>query len=321
MVLRTRVTELLRIEHPILCGGMAGHTSPELAAAVSNGGGLGIHGCTFRSPDHIRADAARLRELTDRPFGLNLLLCFASEEQLRAVLESRPAVLSTAWGDPEITTARAQAAGLIAVHQVHRVEEARRAAAAGVDAIVAQGMEGGGHVWHTATMPLVPQVAEAVPDYPLLAAGGIADGRGLAAALLLGADGVLLGTRFLATDEAPVHPNYKQAIVEADDTATIFSEVPDIARQMDWPGAVGRAIRNPLIERWHGREDELRRTGGEVGRVLEAGKREGRREEGLFFAGQVSGLIHDVRPAGQVVRDIVAEAERILRERPGQVLG
>jgi NAD(P)H-dependent flavin oxidoreductase YrpB (nitropropane dioxygenase family) len=320
-MLRTRVTELLGVEHPILCGGMAGHTSPELAAAVSNGGGLGIHGCTFLSPDRIREDAARLHELTDKPFGLNLLLCFSSEEQVRAVLEAGPAVLSTAWGEPAITTARARAAGLITIHQVHRVEEAGRAAAAGVDAIVAQGMEGGGHVWHTATMPLAPQVADALPDLPLLAAGGIADGRGLAAALMLGADGVLLGTRFLATDEAPIHPNYKRAIVEADDTATIFSEVPDIARQMAWPGAVGRAIRNPLIESWHGREAELRLTNGEIGRTLEAGKREGDRTRGLMFAGQVSGLIHDVRPAGRVVRDIAAEAERVMRQRAGRVLG
>jgi NAD(P)H-dependent flavin oxidoreductase YrpB (nitropropane dioxygenase family) len=315
-MLRTRVTALLGIDHPILCGGMAGHTSPELAAAVSNGGGLGIHGCTFRSAEQIREDADRIRELTDRPFGLNLLLCFASEAQIVAVLESQPRVLSTAWGDPAITTERAKEAGLIAVHQVHRVEEARHARAAGVDAIVAQGMEGGGHVWHTATLPLVPQVADAVPELPLLAAGGIADGRGLAAALMLGADGVLLGTRFLATDEAPIHPNYKQAIVEADDTATIFSAMPDIARRRFYPGAYARAIRNPLIEAWHGREpDLLGPDGEEIGRRLEEGKREGRQEDGLFLAGQVSGLIHDVRPAGQVVRDIVAEARRVLQER------
>ena len=320
-MLRTRVTELLGIEHPILCGGMAGHTSPELAAAVSNGGGLGIHGCTFITPEQIRRDAARLRELTDRPYGLNLLIHFVSDEQIEAVIEARPPVLSTAWGDPMRSTARAKAAGLLTVHQVHRVEEARHAVEAGVDALVAQGFEGGGHVWYTATLPLVPQVADAVPDLPLLAAGGIAEGRGLAAALMLGADGVLLGTRFLASDEAPLHANYKQAIVDADDTATIFSAVPDIARRRFYPGAIARAIRNPLIEAWHGREVELMAPEGEeIGRILEEGKREGRREDGLFLAGQVAGLIHDVRPAGQIVRDVVAEAERILRERPGRVL-
>ncbi|MGH7313774.1 MAG: NAD(P)H-dependent flavin oxidoreductase [Candidatus Rokuibacteriota bacterium] len=319
-MLRTRVTALLGIEHPIACGGMAGHTSPALAAAVSNGGGLGIHGCTFLSPEQIRGDAARIRELTDRPFGLNLLLCFAKEEQIRAVLEARPAALSTAWGDPAITTARARAAGLITIHQVHRVDEARRAAAAGIQAIVAQGMEGGGHVWHTATLPLVPQVADAVPDVPLLAAGGIADGRGVAAAMMLGADGVLMGTRFLATDEAPIHANYKKAILEADDTATIFTEVADIARQRPWPGAIGRAIRNPLIERWHGREDELRATGGAIGKVLEEAKREGRRDEAVMFAGQVAGLIQDIRPAANVVRDIAADAEALLRARTARLL-
>ena len=317
---KTRVTTLLGIEHPILCGGMAGHTSAELTAAVSSGGGLGIHGCTFLSREQIRADVARIRELTDKPFGLNLLLCFAKEEQIEAVLEARPRVLSTAWGDPKITTARAIAAGLITVHQIHRVEEARAAAAVGVRAIVAQGMEGGGHVWHTATMPLIPQVADAIPDVPLLAAGGIADGRGMAAAMMLGADGVLLGTRFLATDEAPIHDNFKKAILEADDTGTIFTEVADIARQRVWPGAIGRAIRNPLLERWHGREAELRATGGEVGKVLEAAKREGRRDEAVMFAGQVAGLIRDIRPAGQVVRDIAAEAEALLRARPNRVL-
>jgi NAD(P)H-dependent flavin oxidoreductase YrpB (nitropropane dioxygenase family) len=318
-MLRTRVTEIFGIEHPILCGGMAGHTSPELAAAVSNGGGLGIHGCTFIAPEQIRRDAARLRELTDRPFGLNLLIHFVSDEQIEAVLEARPAVLSTAWGDPVRTTARARAAGLVTVHQVHRVQEACQAAEAGMDALVAQGVEGGGHVWHTATLPLVPQVADAVPQLPLLAAGGIADGRGLAAALMLGADGVLLGTRFLASDEAPIHPNYKRAIVEADDTATILSGMPDIARRRFYPGAFARAIRNPLIEAWHGREVELLGPEGEeIGRTLEEGKREGRPEEGLFLAGQVAGLIHDVRPAGRIVRDIVAEAECLLKERHGQ---
>ena len=319
-MLRTRVTDLLGIEHPVLCGGMAGHTSPELAAAVSNGGGLGIHGCTFKPPEQIRQDAELLRELTDRPYGLNLLLHFASQEQIQAVLDARPPILSTAWGDPAITTARARELGITTIHQVHRVDEARRTAGLGVDAIVAQGIEGGGHVWHTATLPLVPQVADAVPDIPLLAAGGIADGRGLAAALMLGADGVLLGTRFLASDESPIHPAYKQAIVEADDTATIFSEVPDIARQRPYPGAVARALRNPLIESWHGREDELRATGGAIGEILEAGKREGRREDGLMLAGQIAGLIRDVRPAGQIVREIVAEAERVLRERSAKVL-
>jgi NAD(P)H-dependent flavin oxidoreductase YrpB (nitropropane dioxygenase family) len=318
-MLRTRVTEILGIEHPILCGGMAGHTSPELAAAVSNGGGLGIHGCTFIAPEQIRRDAARLRELTDRPFGLNLLIHFVSDEQIEAVLEARPPVLSTAWGDPVRTTARARAAGLVTVHQVHRVKEACQAAEAGVDALVAQGVEGGGHVWHTATLPLVPQVADAVPQLPLLAAGGIADGRGLAAALMLGADGVLLGTRFLASDEAPIHPSYKRAIVEADDTATILSGMPDIARRRFYPGAFARAIRNPLIEAWHGRELELLGPEGEeIGRILEEGKQEGRLKDGLFLAGQVAGLIHDVRPAGRIVRDIVAEAEHLLKERHGQ---
>ena len=319
-MLRTRLTERLGIRHPVLCGGMAGHTSPGLAAAVSNGGGLGIHGCTFKPPEQIEKDAELLRELTDRPYGLNLLLHFASEEQIAVVLEARPPILSTAWGDPAVTTARARELGIITVHQVHRVSEARQAADLGVDVIVAQGFEGGGHVWHTATLPLVPQVADAVPDLPLAAAGGVADGRGLAAALLLGADGVLLGTRFLASDEAPIHPNYKQAIVEADDTATIFSEVPDIARERPYPGGVARALRNPLIEAWHGREEDLQATGGAIGEILEAGKREGRREDGLMLAGQVAGLIHDVRPAGRIVGEMVAEAERILRERPASLL-
>ncbi|MGH2406210.1 MAG: nitronate monooxygenase, partial [bacterium] len=211
---------MLRIRHPVILGGMAGGTNAELVAAVSNAGGLGIHGVSALTPEAIRTDTSHIRSLTSAPFGLNLLLFGTDEAQLNAVLAEHPPIASFAWAridQPlEAIFAKAHDAGSLVMHMVATVDEARRAASAGADIIVAQGTEGGGHVGVMGTMALVPQVVTAVQPTPVLAAGGIADGRGLAAALALGAEGVLVGTRFLATPEAPIHPNFKQAIVESD---------------------------------------------------------------------------------------------------------
>ena len=318
-MLTTRATALFGVDHPVVLGGMGTGTSPELVTAVSNAGGLGIQGCAGRSPDEIAKLAAAIRQTCARPFGLNLLLFLAGEDAVDAVLKARPPVVSTAWPWPETDLrtlfARAHDTGARVVHMVSSVHEAHRAAEAGADAIVAQGTEGGGHVWLIGTMVLVPQVVRAVAPIPVLAAGGIADGAGLAAALMLGAEGVLLGTRFLATPEAPLPAADKEAICQSDGHDTLLTEIPDIAAAQVWPGAYARALRTRFIERFIGREDEVRRRRSEVVAGLRQARAEGDVENGSLLIGQDAGLIDSVEPAAAVVTRIVAEAESLLATR------
>ncbi len=207
---------------------------------------------------------------------------------------------------------RAHAAGAKVTFMVSGVDGARRAAEAGADLIVAQGSEAGGHVGWMGSIALTPTVVDAVAPVPVLSAGGFADGRGLAAALALGASGILLGTRFLASVESPLHENFKRAIVESDGHDTVLTEIPDIAANMVWPGAMSRARRNRFIERWSGREWALRQNQGEAFAAVQAARKAGDAEEAPLSFGQDAGLIHDVLPAGQIVQRIVSEAERIL---------
>jgi NAD(P)H-dependent flavin oxidoreductase YrpB (nitropropane dioxygenase family) len=193
-----------------------------------------------------------------------------------------------------------------------------KAARAGADVIIAQGTEGGGHVGWQTTLTLVPMVVDAVAPIPVLAAGGIADGRGLAAAIMLGADGVLLGTRFLASRESPLHPNFKQAILESDGHDTLLSEIPDVAAGLVWPGAMSRSRRNRFIERWAGREWALRQRQVGAKAALQAARKSGDVHEAVLSMGQDAGLIHDIAPAAEIVGRIAQDAERILT---GKVTG
>lgn len=315
-MLTTRATALFGIEHPVLSGGMAGATSPELVAAVSNAGGLGVLGCANKTPDWVARSAAEIRSRTSKPWGMNLLLFLADEPLVAAVIAAKPPVFSTAWpaADQDLAAlfGRARAAGSKVLHMVSRVAEARRAAEAGADAIVAQGTEGGGHVGLIGTMVLLPQVVRAVAPLPVLAAGGVATGEGLAAALALGGEGVLLGTRFLATPEAPVPEGWKRAIVASDGDDTLLTEIPDVARGRVWPGAYSRVTRNRYIERWLGREGELRRRQKEIAAGVEKALAAGDVEEVPLFIGQDAGLIDGLEPAGEVVARVVREAEAAL---------
>src|SRR5262245_36297153 len=195
------------------------------------------------------------------------------------------------------------------------VPEAERGAAAGADIIVAQGTEGGGHVGWMASIVLTPMVVDAVAPVPVLAAGGFADGRGLAAALALGADGVLLGTRFLATHESPLHANFKQAIVDSDGHDTVLTEIPDLASQRVWPGAMSRAKRNGFIECWAGREWAVRQNAAEIGKELAKARAAGDIDNASLSYGQDAGLIDSIKSVKEVIEDIVAEAEAIMRGR------
>ena len=303
---------------------MAGATSVPLVAAVSNAGGLGVLGLAMTPPDDIPAVVSAIREATKSPFGVNLLLFLAREEAIDAALGSRPPIFSTAWpwADQDLGEifTRAHKAGSIVMHMVGTVPEALRAKDAGADVIVAQGTEGGGHVGWMATMTLVPMVVDAVAPTPVIAAAGIADGRGLAAALALGAHGALLGTRFLATQESPLHENFKRAVVDGDGHDTLLTEIPDIATGAVWPGAMARARRNAFIERWAGREWELRAAQPEVIVDLMRARTAGDIDNAPLLVGQDAGLIDDIPPAGDLIERIVAEAETLLRDRlPGAV--
>ncbi len=318
-MLRTRICDLIGIDHPVVLGGMASATNPALVAAVSNAGGLGILGATFLSADQQRADAAEIRKLTKKPFGLNHLLAFATDDRFAATLDSRPRVVSTAWPWAEQDLRpyfdRAHEVEALVMHMVAGVQDAVRAAESGADIIVAQGTEGGGHVGWMGTIALVPQVVRAVAPVPVLAAGGVADGSGLAAALALGAEGVLLGTRFLATPEAPIPPSYKQAIIASDGHNTLLTEIPDIAFGRVWPGAMSRVVRNRFVERWAGREWEVRQRRHAIARQAQAARERDDAEESNLQMGQTAGLINAIIPAAQIVAVIVTDAEQIIRHR------
>src|SRR5262252_10227887 len=318
-MLRTLVCDLLGIEHPVALGGMGSVYSPELVAAVSNAGGFGAMGCHYLDADGVRKGVAAVRERTNKPFALNFLIFDVEESGFAAALAARPAAIAYAWPRPDQElkpyVARAHDVGAKVTFMAGGVPEAVRAAEAGADVIIAQGSEGGGHVGWQASLPLIPMVVDAVAPIPVLAAGGFADGRGLAAALALGADGVLLGTRFLATIESPLHPNFKQAIVDSDGHDTQLSEIPDIASGQVWPGAMTRSRRNRFVERWAGREWALRQSRAEAIARLRAARESGDIDEGPLSMGQDAGLIHDIPSAAQIVTRIAQQAEEILSRR------
>jgi nitronate monooxygenase/enoyl-[acyl-carrier protein] reductase II len=316
--MRTRICELLGIEYPVIQAGMSLFTSAELVCAVSNAGGLGSLGCWRRTPEDFRRQLAKIREGTQRPFAINHVVQDLNEEVFRLTLEARPALVSMALADPGDLVKRIHDAGCKAMMQVTTVAQARQAAERGIDIIVAQGSDGGGYIGSIGTMALVPQVVDAVRPLPVVAAGGIADGRGLAAALMLGADGVNVGTRFLASEEAPIGPAWKRGIVGAAAEDTVRVDVlNDI---MPNPGALGygtvlRSLRSPFIDAWRERREDAKREAGRLLAELVALTRAGRIGEAFPAAGQSVGAIRDIRPAGEIVRRLVDEARAICPAR------
>jgi len=295
-----------------------GHTSGDLVGHVSKAGGLGVIGASFVPPQEVAGMVDRARAITNKPIGINLLL-HATEDRIDEVLGYEPAVFSTAWprDDQDLTAifARAHERGAKVMHMTPSLPDAQRAAEAGADVIIAQGTEGGGHVGLMGTSVIVRQVVRAVAPLPVLAAGGVGDGAGLAAALALGAAGALLGTRFLATDEAPVEPYLKDAIVRSDGHDTVITTVADTLSGRDWPGAYDRIARTRFVERWLGREPELRRHRDEVWESLERADESGDVDNTLMWFGQSAGLVESILPAEDVVRQVVREAEEILQTK------
>ena len=314
--MRTPLCELLGIEHPVVQAGMSLFTSAELACAVSNAGGLGSLGCWRRQAGSFKAELAKLRAGTRRPFAINHVVPDLYEDVFQLTLEARPAVVSMALGDPGELVKRIHDAGSKAMMQVTTVAQAVQAAERGVDIIVAQGSDGGGYIGSIGTMALVPQVVDAVKPVPVVAAGGIADGRGVAAALILGAAGVNVGTRFLATHEAPISDAWKRAILDARaEDAVRVDVLNDI---MPNPGAMGygtvlRSLRSPFIQQWSDKRDEARRQANQLLNQLMALTTEGRIGEAFPAAGQSAGMVRELLPAGEVVRRLMEEARDALK--------
>ena len=318
-MIHTRICDLLGIVHPIVLGGMGTATSAPLVAAVSNAGAFGTLGTSAFNAATLDTEVASIRERTEKPFGINHLLFQIKEDMFAVTLRAQPTIVAFAWArkDQHLREyfQRAHDVGSKVMYMAGEVPEAIRAAEAGADVIVAQGTEAGGHVGWMASLPLVPMVIRAVSPLPVLSAGGIADGHGLAAALALGADGVLLGTRFMATPEAPIHANFKQVIVKSDGHDTVLTEIPDITTQRVWPGAMSRAQRNKFIERWSGREWALRQNAQEVGKQAAAARAAGDIDNASLSFGQDAGLIDSIKSVKEVVQDIIKEAEEIIRSR------
>jgi nitronate monooxygenase/enoyl-[acyl-carrier protein] reductase II len=320
--LHTRLCDLLGIEFPIIQAGMGIGSSAELAVAVSNAGGLGSLGCWRRPPADLERQLSVIGARTSRPFAMNHLVPELDETAFAMTLAAKPPVISFALGDPGDLVKRAHDVGSLVVHQVTTVAQAREAVDRGADVIIAQGCEAGGYGGSVAALALIPQVVDAVDPTPVVAAGGIADGRGLAAALMLGAVGVNVGTRFLASEEAQINLVWKQMVVDA--AAEDAVQVDVLNDIMKLPGGSGygtvlRALRTPFIDTWQGRREEAKRDAERLRADVLVTFTQGRMHELLPGAGQSAGLIHDVVPAGEIVRRIVADARQAL-ERSSEML-
>jgi len=315
-MLKTAICDLFGIKYPIIQGGMAHVATAELVSAVSNAGGLGIIGAGAAEPGWVKEQIRLTRKQTDKPFGVNIWLVspFAAQV-IDVVLEEKVAMVSTGAGNPGPYIPRFKQAGVKVMPVVASVALARRLERAGADAFVAEGMESGGEIGQITTMVLIPQVVDAV-KIPVVAAGGIADGRGLVAALALGAQGVQMGTRFVASEECIAHPAYKQAIVDAHDRSTVIS-----GQSTGYPM---RALENKLIHEFWEREksgisiEELMEFG--VGR-LRLGLIEGDLENGTLLAGQIAGMIKEIKPVKAIIDDMVAEAEAVIARLKSSVGG
>ena len=307
MPIHTKLCELLNIEYPIIQGGMAWVATAELAAAVSEAGGLGLIGAGSAPPEVVREEVRKARSMTDKPFGVNVyFLSPFAEQVIEMLIEEKVRVVTTGAGNPGKYVPAMKDAGMRVLALVASVNLAKRLERAGVDALVAEGMECGGHVGDIATMPLVPQIVDAV-DIPVVAAGGIFDGRGLVAALALGAAGVQMGTRFICASECKIHPAYKQAVIAARDRDTVVTGAST--------GHPVRVLDNKLARMFSDAEkagasvEELEKLG--AGR-LRAAVVDGDVENGSVMAGQIAAMVSKVETCAEIIRDVMSTAESAL---------
>jgi NAD(P)H-dependent flavin oxidoreductase YrpB (nitropropane dioxygenase family) len=321
-MIATELTRRLGIEHPIIQAGMGGGSGPALAAAVSNAGALGTLASIGMRAEDVRNAIEETRKLTGRPFALNIVTFPWApfwEEIVETAIAERPPVVTLSFGTPLPALRRCQEAGIPTIVQVQDLAGAKAALAANPAALIVQGNEAGGHTGRRGTLSFAAQVLDLAGGVPVLLAGGIANGRGLAAAIAMGAAGAVIGTRFKATVEFGGHPLHKQAIVESDGSNTIYDEVVDLGLMGRWPnGVTGRVIRNGFTDEWEGRAPELEEAVNSLDNPrLFMARYQGRPEMQLNWAGESSGLVDDVIPAAEVVRRTMAQAEELLGRLAG----
>ena len=312
--MKSKLCEILNIKYPILQGGMAWVATSELAAAVSNAGGLGIIGAGHMPPDVLRGEIQKTKALTNKVFGVNIMLMSPFvKEVMQVVIDERVAVITTGAGNPAEYIPALKEIGSKIIPVVASVALAKRLERTGVDAIIAEGQESGGHVGEISTMSLIPQIVDAV-SIPVIAAGGIADSRGMVAALALGAQGVQIGTRFVASLECIAHENYKNAILKAKDRSTIVTGVAT--------GHPVRVLANKFTREYHAMEkngstpEELEQLGAGKLRVA---AREGDVDHGSVMVGQISGMITDIKSVKEIIQDIVNGIPNVLSGISGNI--
>ena len=343
--LRTPLCRALGIEYPIFSAGMGTGAGPDLAAAVSNAGGFGVIGASAFLPDAIPGLIDQVRDRTTRPFGVNIIIDIDEpdftdddkailRQQVSAAISAKVAAVVLFWGDPSPYIEEAHRGGVRVIIQVGSLDEAKAAAAAGVDAVIAQGVEAGGHVrGSTSIWTLLPAVVEAIKPVPVLASGGIGDGAGVARAIGLGAQGVSLGTRFVASDEFSAHPAYKRRIVGGTASDTVLNELYDVW----WRNAPHRTLRNKTVAEWEaaGRPPSGKRPGEgtSIGRrrigsgaIVDWPRYaigvappdfDGDIEYAPLWAGESCSVVNDIKPAGDIVRDLARDADAILATAAG----
>lgn len=306
-MIKSEICDLLGIEYPVFQGGMAWIADGKLAAAVSNGGGLGIIAAGNAPGGYVREEIKKARELTAKPIGVNIMLMSPfADEVAKVVTEEKVDVVTTGAGNPSKYINEWKAAGIKVIPVVASVAMAKLMTRLGATAVIAEGGESGGHVGELTTMVLVPQVCDAT-DLPVIAAGGIADGRGVAAAFMLGACGVQMGTRFLSAEECSIHPEYKQKILKAGDLCTMVT-----GKRLGHPV---RSLRTPFAREYSKAEyggmpdDELEALGaGALRRAVQ----EGDNQNGCFLAGQVAAMVKKEQPAAEIIKEVMEQAEPVL---------
>lgn len=303
------ITEVLGIKYPIIQGGMAWISDAKLAAAVSNAGGAGIISCGGRTTEYVREEIRKAKQLTDKPFGVNVMLMAPNKDEIVDVIcEEKPVFVTLGAGNPVPYFAKLKEAGIKVIPVIPNVKLAKRVAAAGADAMVAEGMEAGGHIGVLTTMALMTQVIPEIKDIPVVMAGGFGDGRGLAAAMLMGAGGVQMGTRFLVAEECSVHENMKQKLIEAVDTDTIVTG-------LTLGGAV-RGIKNKFSTEFVQKENEGKTSKEELIRMATGTNKlaavEGDVVNGMMQAGQSLTVLQKVEPVATIIEDIMKQARETL---------
>lgn len=311
LVWKNRVTQLLGVQYPLIQGGMAWVANATLAAAVSNGGGIGLIGAANMPPEILEQELIRARELTDKPFGLNIMLMSSTADAaMELAAKHRVPIVTTGAGSPGKVIERLKPLGTVVIPVIASVAQAKRVEKQGAYAVVAEGTEAGGHIGDLTTMVLVPQIVDSV-NIPVIAAGGVADGRGIAAAFSLGAEGVQIGTRMVCCSECTVHQNYKEAILKARDRSNVVTGRPT--------GHPVRCLKNKLSARF----EELENAGASIDDIeklgtgrLRAAVVDGDIEWGSVMAGQSAGMINDIKPAAEIIQTMFNEAADVISRLP-----